>query len=76
MNLFQGSQNTNVGQLNALHVQGNVNQHIVVSAYEKSLYELLNPIKDASHTRDRKRSPPNSACLVDTRTEVIEGIEI
>ncbi|RXW23270.1 hypothetical protein EST38_g2582 [Candolleomyces aberdarensis] len=35
---------------------------------------LLNPIFDASHTRDRRLSPPDSACFPGTRKGVIQGI--
>jgi hypothetical protein len=34
----------------------------------------LNPIFDASHTRDRRRSPPDSVCFPGTRKDVIQGI--
>ncbi|RXW16026.1 hypothetical protein EST38_g9827 [Candolleomyces aberdarensis] len=38
------------------------------------LIELLRPIRDASHTRDRRTSPPNSACFRGTRTHIIRKI--
>ncbi|KAJ2927978.1 hypothetical protein H1R20_g9100, partial [Candolleomyces eurysporus] len=38
------------------------------------LIRQLNPIFDASHTRDRRKSPPDSACFPGTRKVVIEGI--
>ncbi|TEB35300.1 hypothetical protein FA13DRAFT_1910180, partial [Coprinellus micaceus] len=38
------------------------------------LSRLLHPILDASHTRNRRTSPPNSSCLPGTRTEVIRKI--
>ena len=38
------------------------------------LSELLRPITNASHTRDRKQAPPDSACLTGTRTGVIKWI--
>ncbi|KAJ3511724.1 hypothetical protein NMY22_g15564 [Coprinellus aureogranulatus] len=38
------------------------------------LFSLLNPITDASHTRNRQISPPNSACLEGTRKNVIKKI--
>ncbi|KAJ2933079.1 hypothetical protein H1R20_g4014, partial [Candolleomyces eurysporus] len=38
------------------------------------LIQLLRPILDASHTRDRETSPPNSACFPGTRTDVIRTI--
>ncbi|KAJ3495390.1 hypothetical protein NMY22_g19944 [Coprinellus aureogranulatus] len=39
-----------------------------------SLPLSLQPILDASHTRDRRRSPPNSSCLPGTRTKVLGRI--
>ncbi|RXW13902.1 hypothetical protein EST38_g11952 [Candolleomyces aberdarensis] len=39
-----------------------------------NLIRRLNPIFDASHTRDRRKSPPDSACFPGTRKVVIEGI--
>jgi hypothetical protein len=38
------------------------------------LVRRLNPILDASHTRDRKRSPPDSECFPGTRKEPIRNI--
>jgi hypothetical protein len=38
------------------------------------LIHRLNPILDASHTRDRKRSPPDSECFPGTREEPIRDI--
>jgi hypothetical protein len=35
------------------------------------LIRWLNPIPDASHTRNRKRSPPDSECFPGTREEPI-----
>ncbi|KAJ2933091.1 hypothetical protein H1R20_g4015, partial [Candolleomyces eurysporus] len=49
------------------------NQHLSIDS-EADLIRLLRPIPDASHTRDRKLSPPNSACFPGTRTDVIRRI--
>ncbi|KAJ2935987.1 hypothetical protein H1R20_g1108, partial [Candolleomyces eurysporus] len=38
------------------------------------LDDILQPITDASHTRDRKRSPPDSACFPGTRLQVVKNI--
>ncbi|RXW13117.1 hypothetical protein EST38_g12736 [Candolleomyces aberdarensis] len=38
------------------------------------LIRILRPIPDASHTRDRETSPPNSACFPSTRIEIIRRI--
>ncbi|RXW17659.1 hypothetical protein EST38_g8191 [Candolleomyces aberdarensis] len=40
----------------------------------RRLFELLQPIPDASHTRDRKLLPPDSACFPGTRKVVIKVI--
>ncbi|RXW14833.1 hypothetical protein EST38_g11020 [Candolleomyces aberdarensis] len=71
INVLQSSQNTHVENLNAYHVEGDYN---VRAAQDKSLYELLQPIEDASHTRDLKRSPPDSACTRGTRVEVVKKV--
>ncbi|RXW17249.1 hypothetical protein EST38_g8606 [Candolleomyces aberdarensis] len=42
--------------------------------HSAGLYELLQPIEDTSHTRDRKRSPPDSACTRGTRVEVVKKV--
>ncbi|KAJ2922624.1 hypothetical protein H1R20_g14451, partial [Candolleomyces eurysporus] len=70
MEFLEGSQNAHV-ELNAYQVQGGFHIH---AGQDKSLYELLQPIDDASHTRDRKRSPPDSACTQGTRLEVIRNV--
>ncbi|KAJ3515146.1 hypothetical protein NMY22_g14525 [Coprinellus aureogranulatus] len=38
------------------------------------LVSILNPIQDASHTRNLERSPPNSKCLPGTRKAVLTDI--
>ncbi|RXW12880.1 hypothetical protein EST38_g12975 [Candolleomyces aberdarensis] len=38
------------------------------------LCSILQPITDASHTRDRKRSPPDSACFPGTRQQVVKNV--
>ncbi|KAJ2933102.1 hypothetical protein H1R20_g4001, partial [Candolleomyces eurysporus] len=40
----------------------------------KELNQLLDPIPDASYTRNRKTSPPDSDCFPGTREEVIQDI--
>ncbi|RXW12621.1 hypothetical protein EST38_g13232, partial [Candolleomyces aberdarensis] len=47
---------------------------LVTRSEDKTLVELLQPIPDASYTRDRRVSPPNSACLPGTRKVVIKVI--
>ncbi|KAJ2932837.1 hypothetical protein H1R20_g4248, partial [Candolleomyces eurysporus] len=45
-----------------------------VSNERRDLILRLNPIIDASHTRNRKTSPPDSECFPGTRKVVIKGI--
>ncbi|KAJ2935731.1 hypothetical protein H1R20_g1361, partial [Candolleomyces eurysporus] len=65
---------------NAHHFQiAEQNNYIVKGNYissnnQTTLIQLLQPILDASHTRDRETSPPNSACLPGTRIGVIHMI--
>ncbi|KAJ2925256.1 hypothetical protein H1R20_g11820, partial [Candolleomyces eurysporus] len=79
MHLLGGSQNAQVGAIHAYQVEGSV-QHIhqapLVRVEDMTLFELLQPIGDASHARDRKRSPPDSACLPGTRLEVVAKVSI
>ncbi|KAJ2934817.1 hypothetical protein H1R20_g2229, partial [Candolleomyces eurysporus] len=76
MNFLQGSRNTYVQNLVAYQVEGDLNQHgLTISAGEqRSLFDILQPIVDASHTRDRKRSPPDSACFPGTRLQVVKNL--
>ncbi|KAJ2923970.1 hypothetical protein H1R20_g13125, partial [Candolleomyces eurysporus] len=55
-----------------LHLAAEEQQNVFTD--EADLIQLLQPILDASHTRDRETSPPNSACFPGTRTDVICGI--
>ncbi|KAJ2912826.1 hypothetical protein MD484_g7589, partial [Candolleomyces efflorescens] len=48
--------------------------HYMVADQKEDLNHRLNPILDASHTRDREQSPPDSACFPGTREEVIAEI--
>ncbi|RXW17780.1 hypothetical protein EST38_g8082 [Candolleomyces aberdarensis] len=73
MNILQGSKDTHVQNLVAYQVEGDLNHHGSVSA-EQSLCNFLLPITDASHTRDRKRSPPDSACFPGTRSKVVVSV--
>ncbi|KAJ3506094.1 hypothetical protein NMY22_g17361 [Coprinellus aureogranulatus] len=45
-------------------------------AYDRrtDIFSLLNPIPDASYTRDRKRSGPDSSCFPGTRKKVLKKI--
>ncbi|KAJ3518883.1 hypothetical protein NMY22_g13459 [Coprinellus aureogranulatus] len=46
----------------------------LLEAGHNDLFRLLNPIPDASHTRNRKRSGPDSACFPGTRKKVLKKI--
>ncbi|KAJ2930644.1 hypothetical protein H1R20_g6443, partial [Candolleomyces eurysporus] len=57
------------------NVEGGFHQHgSLISAEQRSLFDILQPITDASHTRNRKRSPPDSACFPGTRLQVVENV--
>lgn len=49
---------------------GTINQY----GTERSLLHALKPIPDASHERNRKRSPPDSSCMEGTRTAAVREI--
>ncbi|KAJ2918191.1 hypothetical protein MD484_g2236, partial [Candolleomyces efflorescens] len=73
MNVLGGSQNAHVGQLTAYQIDGAAHFHgAQVRTDDLTVYELLKPIDDASHTRDRRKSPPDSACARGTRVEVVK----
>ncbi|RXW14116.1 hypothetical protein EST38_g11741 [Candolleomyces aberdarensis] len=57
------------------NVAGNQYQFFNIRSGEE-LIRRLNPILDASHTRNRKRSPPDSECLPGTREEPIRKIVV
>ncbi|RXW15750.1 hypothetical protein EST38_g10104, partial [Candolleomyces aberdarensis] len=68
--ILSNARNIQIGEQNNYIVNGN--QYI--SNDQATLIQLLLPILDASHTRDRETSPPNSACFPGTRTDVIRTI--
>ncbi|TEB34244.1 hypothetical protein FA13DRAFT_76157 [Coprinellus micaceus] len=54
---------------------GIINQNTTIRHSEKlDLFAVLNPVLDASHTRNLKVSPPNSACFPGTRLGVTKDI--
>ncbi|KAJ2931115.1 hypothetical protein H1R20_g6011, partial [Candolleomyces eurysporus] len=67
--IFPNAHNFKIGEQNNYTVNGNY-----ISNDQATLIQLLQPILDASHTRDRETSPPNSACFPGTRTDVIRMI--
>ncbi|KAJ2929355.1 hypothetical protein H1R20_g7746, partial [Candolleomyces eurysporus] len=57
------------------HVEGGFQTHVsLTSPEQRTLFDILQPITDASHTRDRKRSPPDSACFPGTRLQVVRNV--
>ncbi|KAJ2925972.1 hypothetical protein H1R20_g11119, partial [Candolleomyces eurysporus] len=81
MNVLQGSRDAYVENLVTYQVEGDFHHnHGSASAEQKltfsplGLCKILRPIIDASHTRDRKRSPPDSACFPGTRQQVVKNV--
>ncbi|KAJ3525849.1 hypothetical protein NMY22_g10408 [Coprinellus aureogranulatus] len=64
---FPDAHNWQVGQIHIVNHDG---------AGTAEFFSQLNPILDASHTRNRKVSPLNSDCFPGTRTEVIRDIKL
>ncbi|RXW11256.1 hypothetical protein EST38_g14599, partial [Candolleomyces aberdarensis] len=71
LEILSGAHGVQLGQQTINVIAGNLNQHLSNGG---DLTARLNPIPDASHTRDRKTSPPDSVCFPGTREEVITGI--
>ncbi|RXW13343.1 hypothetical protein EST38_g12509 [Candolleomyces aberdarensis] len=67
---FSGARRVQLGQQTINLIAGN--QYL--SDGRKNVILRLNPVFDASHTRDRRASPPDSACFPGTRKDVIQGI--
>ncbi|KAJ2918262.1 hypothetical protein MD484_g2183, partial [Candolleomyces efflorescens] len=77
MKVFSGSQNAHVENMASYQVEGSFHQrnlNVYTTAEHRSLFDTLNPIVDASHTRDRKRSPPDSDFFRGTRSMVISNV--
>ncbi|KAJ2923026.1 hypothetical protein H1R20_g14067, partial [Candolleomyces eurysporus] len=72
--ILSNARNVQIGELKNTIVNGN--QYISSNDQATALIQLLRPILDASHTRDRETSPPNSACFPGTRTDVIRAIVV
>ncbi|RXW12886.1 hypothetical protein EST38_g12967 [Candolleomyces aberdarensis] len=67
---FSGAHDFLVGQQTINVIAGS--QYLSNSGVD--LIARLNPVPDASHTRDRKTSPPDSACFPGTREGVIKEV--
>ncbi|KAJ3503560.1 hypothetical protein NMY22_g18210 [Coprinellus aureogranulatus] len=68
------AQNVNAGpNYGLVNQHGSPSSAVSFPAWD-SLPLTLRPIVDASHLRDRRRSPPNSSCLPGTRKEVLAKI--
>ncbi|RXW22409.1 hypothetical protein EST38_g3446 [Candolleomyces aberdarensis] len=68
---FDGAHHFRIDQQTINSFAGN--QYQILNVRE-DLNLRLNPIPDASHTRDRKTSPPDSACFPGTREGVITEV--
>ncbi|KAJ2917280.1 hypothetical protein MD484_g3108, partial [Candolleomyces efflorescens] len=71
---FSGARNVHLGQQTVNIIAGDLNQYHSSRSAEHDLILRLNPISDASHTRNRATSPPDSACFPGTRRDAIRGI--
>ncbi|KAJ3536110.1 hypothetical protein NMY22_g6178 [Coprinellus aureogranulatus] len=74
---FTGAHNFTVKEMRFTQAQ-NLHKHKYViynpSGQLIDLFKLLNPIKDASHKRNRQFAPPDSHCLPGTREKVFEEV--
>ncbi|KAJ2913604.1 hypothetical protein MD484_g6814, partial [Candolleomyces efflorescens] len=69
--VFPNARDFHIDEQNNYNVNGN--QYVqVFTSDQATLIQALNPILDASHTRDLATCPPNSACFPDTRVDVIK----
>ncbi|RXW11445.1 hypothetical protein EST38_g14410 [Candolleomyces aberdarensis] len=68
---FDGASRFRIDQQIINSIAGN--QYQILNAGE-DLTRRLNPILDASHTRNRKKSPPDSECFPGTREQPIREI--
>ncbi|KAF6754803.1 hypothetical protein DFP72DRAFT_364413 [Ephemerocybe angulata] len=66
LHFFQGAKEFSVGN------QYNIGEQKILNT--GTLLDLLNPIPNASYTRNRKLSPPDSSCLPGTRKDVIQKV--
>ncbi|KAJ2918968.1 hypothetical protein MD484_g1452, partial [Candolleomyces efflorescens] len=75
MNVLSGSQNARVEYMTNYNVEGTLHfPSLPISPEQRTLYNILQPIIDASHTRDRKRSPPNSDFFPGTRPGLVTNV--
>ncbi|KAJ2921591.1 hypothetical protein H1R20_g15499, partial [Candolleomyces eurysporus] len=69
--IFSNAHDFQIGEQKNYVIHGN---QYISSNDQATLIQLLKPILDASHTRDRETAPPNSACLPGTRIDIIDMI--
>ncbi|KAJ2912822.1 hypothetical protein MD484_g7592, partial [Candolleomyces efflorescens] len=70
---FSGASHFSIDNQVINSIAGNLNHYQVVNI-RGDLNTRLNPILDASHTRNRKTSPPDSECFPGTREGVTQEI--
>ncbi|RXW23674.1 hypothetical protein EST38_g2149 [Candolleomyces aberdarensis] len=73
ISILKNSEGARVETVIAAQVEGGFHIH-QSPEHQTPLFQLLQPVTDASHKRDLKQSPPNSACLPGTRKTVIKSI--
>ncbi|TEB32832.1 hypothetical protein FA13DRAFT_1813182 [Coprinellus micaceus] len=75
LNAFAGAHGFHINDLSLIQAQ-NVHSHNHTYHYNRpvDLSQLLDPLPDASHTRNRKTSPPDSQCLAGTRGDVFQRL--
>ncbi|KAF6752703.1 hypothetical protein DFP72DRAFT_904577 [Ephemerocybe angulata] len=72
-----GQNQYNIDQRTNVELQNVIGQQIgqvLVRQGSTGLLDMLDPIPDASYTRNRKTSPPDSSCLPGTREDVLKKV--
>ncbi|KAJ2912820.1 hypothetical protein MD484_g7590, partial [Candolleomyces efflorescens] len=73
MALFENAHHFSIDNATVFTTAHNVH---VLNIQTHDLIRRLNPILDASHTRNRKQSPPDSECFPGTREKPIQEIAV
>ncbi|KAJ3544477.1 hypothetical protein NMY22_g2767 [Coprinellus aureogranulatus] len=75
LDAFAGAHHFTLDSLQMTHAHTiQTHHHLYNSNRAIDLAQLLNPLYDASHTRNRKIAPPDSACLTGTREDVLQEL--
>ncbi|KAF5335929.1 hypothetical protein D9611_006248 [Ephemerocybe angulata] len=73
-NFFQGAQGFSINEQTNIGQQTIVRHNLIRGDGGNSLLDALDPVLDASYTRNRQTSPPDSNCLPGTREDVIQTV--